>query len=303
MDRAEQTGLGVAIVGHVVLFGLLSVGFLSTPNPIDLKQKPIEVTLADEVALESTAPVASQEEPAAKLAEEEGPVEPAPPPPAPTPTPAPPQPTPRPTPAPPAPAPRPVPRPVPAKPTPPTPTPAPAKPTPAKPAPAKPAPAKPAPVKPAPAKPQPAAKPTAKPDPRAARPTGRLAGLVDGLTDKPTQSRVTTPPAAVAGPAVQAALAGEIRRQLKPHWRAPTGADSESLRTVVEVQLSREGDIIGEPRVIAQTGVTESNQSQAGLHKERAIKAVKLAAPFKLPPEFYDAWKVIKPAFDKRLGQ
>ena len=31
-------------------------------------------------------------------------------------------------------------------------------------------------------------------------------------------------------------------------------------------------------------------------------RAVQLAAPFRLPPEFYDAWKVIKPAFDKRLG-
>ena len=33
MDRAEKVGLGVAVVGHVVLFGLLSVGFLATPNP------------------------------------------------------------------------------------------------------------------------------------------------------------------------------------------------------------------------------------------------------------------------------
>lgn len=287
MDRAEQTGLGIAIVGHVLLFGVLSVGFLATPNPLDLKQRPIEVTLADEVALESTAPVASQEEPAAKLAEEEGPVEPPPPPePVPAPTPAP-QPVPRPAPTPPAPAPKPTPKPVPAKPAPP------------KPAPPKPEPAKPAPAKPAPAKPEPAAKPQPKP----ARPTGRLAGLVDGLTDRPTQSRVTTPPAAVAGPAVQASLAAEIRRQLKPHWRAPTGADAEQLRTIVEVRLSSDGEIIGEPRVIDQTGVTDSNRSQAGLHKERAIKAVKLAAPFRLPPEYYDAWKVIKPAFDKRLGQ
>lgn len=289
MDRAEQTGLGVAVVGHVALFGLLSVGFLATPNPLDLKQKPIEVTLADEVALESTAPVASQEEPAAKLAEEEGPVEPTPPPePVPEPTPAP-KPVPRPAPTPPAPAPKPTPKPVPAKPAPPKP--APPKPTPA---PAKPAPAKPAPAKPAPA---------AKPQPKPARPTGRLAGLVDGLTDRPTQSRVTTPPAAVAGPAVQASLQAEIRRQIKPHWQgqAPTGADADQLRTVVEIRLAQDGSIMGEPRVISQTGITEGNKGQAGLHKERAIRAAKLSAPFKLPPEFYDTWKVIKPVFDKRL--
>lgn len=286
IDRAERTGLGVAIVGHAALFGLLSVGFLAAPNPLDLKQKPIEVTLADEVALESTAPVASQEEPAAKLAEEEGPVEPAPPPePVPVPTPAP-KPVPRPAPTPPAPAPKPTPKPVPAKPAPP------------KPAPPKPAPAKPAPAKPAPAKPQPAAKPQPKP----ARPTGRLAGLVDGLTDRPTQSRVTTPPAAVAGPAVQASLAAEIRRQLKRHWTPPTGADVEKLKTVVRVRLARDGTIIGQPQVISQTGQTESNSSQAKLHAERSIRAVQLAAPFTLPAEFYDAWKVIDPVFDLRLG-
>ena len=33
MDRSEKIGLGVAIAGHAVLFGLLSVGFLATPNP------------------------------------------------------------------------------------------------------------------------------------------------------------------------------------------------------------------------------------------------------------------------------
>jgi hypothetical protein len=282
MDRAEKAGLGVALAGHVALFGILSVGFLATPNPLDLKQKPIEVTLSDEVGLESQAPVASQEEPAARLAEEEGPIEPETPPPAPSP----------------APEPEPVPRPVAAKPTPaPRPTPKP-KPQP------KPV-QRPAPPKQAAAKPQPrpaAAKPQTKPSERPARPTGRLAGITEGLTDRPSQSRSTTPPAAVAGPAVMSSLASEVRRQLKPHWRSPTGADVELLRTIVEVRLARDGTIIGEPRVISQTGVNDSNRSQADLHKERAIRAVQLAAPFQLPPEYYDAWKVIKPAFDKRLG-
>ena len=45
MDRTEKVGLGVAGAGHLVLFGLLSVGFLSTPNPEKLKQQPIDVSL------------------------------------------------------------------------------------------------------------------------------------------------------------------------------------------------------------------------------------------------------------------
>src|SRR5258706_1385523 len=56
MDRTEKTGLAVAIVGHIILFGLLSVGFLSTPNPEQLKPKPIDISLVDDVGLQAQAP-------------------------------------------------------------------------------------------------------------------------------------------------------------------------------------------------------------------------------------------------------
>ena len=49
MERSEKIGLGVALGGHAVLFGLLSVGFLATPNPETLKQQPITVSLVEEV--------------------------------------------------------------------------------------------------------------------------------------------------------------------------------------------------------------------------------------------------------------
>ena len=56
-------------------------------------------------------------------------------------------------------------------------------------------------------------------------------------------------------------------------------------------------------RVIDTVGVTESNRGQVRLHQEAAVKAVRLAAPFVLPAELYDAWKVLEPVgFDKRLG-
>ena len=37
MERAEKYGLGVAAAGHVLLFGLLSVGFLATPDPLQAR--------------------------------------------------------------------------------------------------------------------------------------------------------------------------------------------------------------------------------------------------------------------------
>lgn len=296
IDRREGTAIGVAVIGHIVLFGLLSVGFLSTPNPLKLEPTPIEISLTDEVGLTSEAPQIQTEAPAERLAETPGPVEPDTPPPVPQPDP---QPVARPDPTPPRPAPapeplRPQPRPVPKaepKKTPPTPPRAEPK------------------AQPKAAAPQPKAQPKAAAQSKAApstsrsvaRPTGRLTGIVDGLTDQPSKGKATTPPATAIGAQVRSALAAEVIRQLRPHWKSPTGADVELLRTQVEIRLNRDGTLAAPPRVVGQTGLTASNRPQADLHEERAIAAVKLAAPFKLPPEYYDAWKLITPTFDRRL--
>jgi hypothetical protein len=127
MERSERIGLGVAGAGHLILFGLLSVGFLATPNPEKLKQQPIDVSLVKDVGLEAAAPQAL-EEPAQSVAPETGEpndaAPPAPAEPATEPAPAPPQPAPPPAPkpAPPEPAPKAAPKPEPKpKPAPPKP--------------------------------------------------------------------------------------------------------------------------------------------------------------------------------------
>ncbi len=283
IDRREGTGLGLAVIGHVILFGLLSVGFLATPNPLKLEPTPIEISLTDDAALKSEAPVINREAPAEKLAETPGPVEPDTPPPAPVPDP---QPIARPDPTPPkavpAPAPKPQPKAEPKKaPTPPRPEPK------------------------AAAKSVTASQPKVQPKAatKSARPTGRLTGIVDGLTDQPSKGKATTPQASQIGAAVKSSLAGEVIRQLRPHWRSPTGADVEQLRTTVEIRLKPDGSLAAPPRVIAQTGVNASNRAQAELHKERALNAARLAAPFKLPEEYYEAWKILKPNFDRNLSR
>jgi outer membrane biosynthesis protein TonB len=279
MDRAEAAGLGVATAGHLALLAALTFGLAATRMPV-AKSDPIEVSFVEDVGLESTAPTPSAAEPAPLLAPEEGPPEPA--------MPAPPQvqPIPQPLPAIRAPAPAPTPAP--------TPKPAPRAAVP-KPAPPKPAPRA-AQPKPAPAKAAPAAKGNS------ARPTGRLSGLLTGVSDRNTESRSTATPAAAAGPAVQASLGAEIRRQIKPHWKSPTGADVEQLRTEVIISLAPDGKVT-DIRIVGTTGQTASNRPQVALHREQAEKAVRLAAPFKLPPQFYDAWKSIRFNFDKRLSQ
>ena len=46
------------------------------------------------------------------------------------------------------------------------------------------------------------------------------------------------------------------------------------------------------------------SQTQSQLAAEQAIRAVRLATPFNLPPQYYDAWKRVAAfRFDKRLSQ
>lgn len=299
MEKSERLGLSVAVVGHIALFGVLSLGIASRTE-LKMPVEPISVQLTDEVGLVSTAPKPVAEAATATAPEIAPEIEKAAP--EPEPTPAPPVKRPEP------PAPKAVERPAP--PTPkavekpkPKPVPKPARTSP--PPPAKPQPK--AAEKPAPPKAKPAAptntdtrrrpdRPTPAPAAKAPRAPRIGSNFLDGVTDKPSTSRAQTPPASVAGPAVVASLQRELLRQVKPHWVPPTGADADQLRTKVNVRLDEAGNIVGTPTATT-TGVTASNRSQEALHKERAIAAVRRAAPFKFPPQFYSEWQTIQPTF------
>ncbi|MBK5263948.1 MAG: cell envelope biogenesis protein TolA [Alphaproteobacteria bacterium] len=272
MERAEKIGFGIATAGHVLLFGVLSAGFLSTPNPLKLRTPPIEVQLVDEVGLEMAAPKISHEEMAASQAPEIGPTEEAeriaPKSPEPAPLPAPPQPKQA------APAPKPT---------------------------------KQARPKPTPPKQSESSKAQAKPkaDKRA---RGSLLGsdFLKGIqTERPTKATATTPPAEKMSSSQVASLNAVIYRQLKPFWKPPSGADAELLKTQLSVHLNRDGSLQERPEVVGTTGVTPSNEAQVNLHQERAVQAVMRAAPFtNLPEQYYDQWKWLKPLnFDGRLAQ
>lgn len=315
LRNEERLGLAAAVVLHVALVAVLV--WQPRGAPAVMPPDRVEVTISDEVGLTSTSP-----EPMAQAAPDVAPElgEPAEPEPAPPePRPEPPKPQPKPVPPPPAPKPAPALRPVPkptARPTPPKPV---AKPT-MRPqprpsaAPARPTPkpsaaaARPA-ARPAAAPARPAARPAAAP----ARPTTRPAGGSrvgdDFLKGVPgaqnAAARSNSPPAATAGPQVQASLLGAISRALRPHWqgKAPEGADAEKLITVLRWSLNRDGSLAGRPEVVRQEGITDANRPQAARHAEQAIRAVQLAAPFDLPDEYYNTWKRVTIRFDKRLSQ
>ncbi|MFL6843290.1 MAG: TonB C-terminal domain-containing protein [Allosphingosinicella sp.] len=262
MDRAEAAGFGIATIGHLALLAALSLGFAATRMPVP-RSDPIEVSFVDEVGLESTAPTPTTEAPAPMQGPEDAP-------------PAPVSPT--------APAVEPVPAPKAIQPAP-APVPTAAKPKPNA----------------APPRPAPVAKPVPpRPAPAVSRPGGRLSGLLNGVSDRDSDSPPAATPAASAGPAVQASLVAEVRRQLKPHWKAPTGADAEQLRTEVVISLGPDGQVT-DIRIVGTTGQTASNRPQVPLHQEQAQRAVRLASPFRLPAQYYEAWKQLRITFDKRL--
>jgi len=153
--------------------------------------------------------------------------------------------------------------------------------------------------------PSPSPRRTTAPRPRpsqSAKPAGgtRLGDdFLRGVSDGDRQNSGT--PAATFGAAEAASLAQAISRELKPHWAAPQGPDVEKLVTVVRFRLNRDGSLAGAPTVVSQSGVTPTNEAQKGRHAEQAVRAVRLAAPFDLPEEFYDRWKTITTNFDRRL--
>ena len=162
------------------------------------------------------------------------------------------------------------------------------------------------------AKSRPAPLPKATPAPRpAAAPAARLAGasrigsdFLKGAAGASASGTSRNPPAATIGPAVRSALAGAISRQLKPKWAAPQGVDAEKLVTILGWSLNQDGTLAGTPRIVRQDGITDANRAQAARHGEQAIRAVQLAAPFNLPPEYYDAWKRVADfRFDWKLSQ
>jgi hypothetical protein len=153
--------------------------------------------------------------------------------------------------------------------------------------------------------PRPSPRPTqrATPTPRPT-PTRQSGGtrLGDDFLEGAGASDRGGTPAATFGAAEAASLIQAISREIKPHWNAPQGVDAELLVTVLSFELNPDGSLKGRPRVVSQSGVTDSNRPQQQLHSERAIRAVQLAAPFDLPEEFYDKWKrVSQLRFDRRL--
>ncbi|MDF0486805.1 cell envelope biogenesis protein TolA [Sphingomonas sp. H39-1-10] len=311
MRRAEKIGLGVALAGHVLLFTLLSISFSRPIDPALYKPKPIEVSLAEDVALEAQAPKAVEPPAQSKAPDQGSPEDAAPPAPQPEPEPEPEK-----APAPPKPQPKPEP---PAK-APPKPEPAPApkpKPAPVK---AKPKPEKP-PVKAAESKAEPkkaAAKPTpSKAEPKKAaaapakaetppskakatssdakstlkRPRGSLLDddFRKGLVQTPSPSKSVAPIAAKIDAKSLASIQQAIQRQIQPcaDKQVIPGPGATDIVTVLNLRLNKDGTLSATPKMVRQSGTDDQNERYAQRVVDLGVAAFKGCSPLKLPPEYY----------------
>lgn len=295
IDRSERIGLGVSIVAHAAVFAALVLSFAKTPPQEPPKAIPIDISLADKVGLESSAPVPTHEELASKKSPVEAPVEPEA---APAPAPEP-QPLPKPQPAPPKPAPEPQPQP---KPAPPQPKPKPAeKPAPAKPSKPSPA-AKPQPQKPSTAPAQSAATGTAR---RPVKPTGNLAGLDIGRSNNKTNSTSLQNPGSKASAEDVASFRGVIARQIQPcaNRQVTPGPGAERIRVLLRVNFNPDGSLAGDPDITGVQGNDATNGRYVERVKDLAIATFKGCTPIRgLPANLYavpSGWKSL--AFSYKL--
>lgn len=270
IDRAEKAGFGVALVGHVALFAVLSLGLVSTAKLPPMVNEPMDVILTDEVGLRSAVPNPATEAPAPSEAPELAPPEePAPA----EPTPAPPEPTPKPK----------------ASDVPQVPKPA-----------DKPA-DKPKPVE----KPEPAAKAAPKKEPqdtsdrrrpdREAKGKAEKAGatrlgadFLKGISDDP-KGKAKTPRAAVSGAAMQG-LGAALFRQFARCWDIGSlqGTSAMSIVTTLRMRYKSDGSLIGAPELVRQTGLTDDNRRYARQIEDAARRAVVRCSPVRLPAELYE---------------
>jgi outer membrane biosynthesis protein TonB len=273
MQRAEQTGLGVSLIGHVAIFAALSLGLFAATKPMIPPTQPIDVQIVDKVGLTDTAPEPPKVAPAQSVAPVVGPPEEAERPVAPEPAPTPP-------------APAPVQREAIAPPKPaPTPKPAPKSMPVTKPAPARPALTRPV-VAPS--------KPTVKPSVAPARGSKLGDDFRKGLTASPSTSTSQAPRVATVGPAQLAGLAAAIRRQVQPcaDRIATPGPGAERITTKINLRLNRDGSFAANPNVVSQS--TDDDNARYGARVGELAKAAFVqCSPFELPTELYDGWKNI----------
>ncbi|MGE0774927.1 MAG: cell envelope integrity protein TolA [Sphingomonadaceae bacterium] len=266
IDAAERKGLGIAVLGHLGLFAVLSLSLMFRNPPQHLPREPMDVSLVGPIGLKPATPEPNLDPPAESQAPEEGPTAETPPPPPPKPEPV----------AKAEPEPKPAPKPSAVK----------------------------APAKPAPGKKQKLdddlLKDIKQQTAKEKKATGARLGpdFLKGITSESTGGKSQKPRAAISGLQMRG-LAAAIASQVKPCYVIPTGGtDATRIVSVMRLRFNPDGSIDGTPSVTDHEGVTATNQGYVRQMDDAAIRAVLRCSPLRLPPELYEGgWEDIEFAF------
>jgi hypothetical protein len=98
-------------------------------------------------------------------------------------------------------------------------------------------------------------------------------------------------------------VTADAAAQVKRCYRAPKVlGEGKRIATRLHVRYAADGSLLGLPTVIAQMGVTPSNQLFADEMAEAAIQSVVRCSPLRLPPELYQlGWNSFELTFSPAL--
>jgi hypothetical protein len=88
-----------------------------------------------------------------------------------------------------------------------------------------------------------------------------------------------------------------FKSQVERCWKKSTlvGDEVANMKVVLEIRLTRQGRLVGEPLVSSESSLTASDFSKA--YQKNALRAITECQPYTLPAESYDEWKHFMPVF------
>lgn len=157
--------------------------------------------------------------------------------------------------------------------------------------------------------------PKAKPNPPSQLDAGRLAALIDKSKKEQAAAKVEARDetekleevvrrASLDGRRARiatATLVAAIRRKVEECWSIPAGAkEAADLNVRLKIYLTLDGNLARPIELLDLDRMHEPGQEYFRTAVESAARAVRRCAPYELPKDQYDLWRVIEFNFDPR---
>ena len=135
--------------------------------------------------------------------------------------------------------------------------------------------------------------PEEEPEPARQQTEDEAAALAAALAAASTPTETTAP----AGPPLTGGEQEAFRLSVQSCWNVDTGAEWANVVVTVGFNLSREGQVIGEIKMLNSSGGTSAQANTAFQAARRAVLRCQ-SSGYNLPAEKYDSWKEVEITFD-----